>query len=181
MSEGTAVIYQVGDRVKFELGDCIDYGTVVEVDNSVYTTDGNVWALWDSTNIKQYSKPKYLTLIERKQTPKPIMKYPPHKYSTLLKHWLDGGEIQYRVINTEHNWTDYTHRYPPYICDDEYSNPREWRIKPEVKTLRYRAGLTKDNQIKIYTEQPMLDDAYGPDAFVKWIDNEWKTFSVEIE
>lgn len=178
MSKVTAVIYQVGDRVKFERGDCVDYGTVVEMDGSVYTGCGRVWALWDSTNVEQYSKPKYLTLIERKQAPKPKFNHEPFKYATVLKHWADGGDIQFKHTLKD-EWITYANREElPYIGPhSSYS----WRIKPEVKTLRYRIGLTKDNQIKIYTEQPMLDDAYGPDAFVKWIDNEWKTFSVELE
>lgn len=178
MSKGTAVIYQVGDRVKYKFGDCVDYGTVVKVDDSVYTKGGNVWALWDSNNGEQHSEPRCLTLIERKQVSEPKTKHSPHKYADVIKCWADGGEIQFKHTLKD-EWITYANREElPYIGPhSSYS----WRIKPEVKTLRYRTGLTKDNQIKIYTEQPMLDDAYGPDAFVKWIDNEWKTFSVEIE
>lgn len=178
MSEGTAVIYQVGDRVKYYNDNTTDFGTIIEMNGNVYTKYGYVWVLWDNTNIKQYSKPKYLTLIERKQVSEPKTKHSPHKYADVIKCWADGGEIQFKHTLKD-EWITYANREElPYIGPhSSYS----WRIKPEVKTLSYRTGLTKDNQIKIYTEQPMLDDAYGPDAFVKWIDNEWKTFSVELE
>ena len=176
MSEGTAVIYQVGDRVKFERGDYVDYGTVVEMDNSVYTTDGSIWALWDSANIEQYSKPEYLTLIERKQVSEPKTKHSPHKYADVIKCWADGGEIQSKNLGST-NWR--TYEFPksfPYVDSPDLI----WRIKPEVKTIRYRVALTKDNQVKVYHEEPTLDDAYGSDAFKDWLDPEWRSVEVEV-
>ena len=174
MSEGTAVIYQVGDRVKFELGDCIDYGTVVEVDNSVCTTDGNVRVLWDSTNIEQYSKPKYITLIERKQVSEPKTKHSPHKYADVIKCWADGGEIQFKYEDIQ--WSDYCDKNNIPNVDSSYII---WRIKPETKIISYRVGITKDNQVKVYHEPPTLDESYGSDAFKEWLDPEWRTIEVE--
>ena len=49
MSEGTAVVFQVGDRVKFEYNGVTDYGTVVEKGDSIYSPSGNIWVRWDST------------------------------------------------------------------------------------------------------------------------------------
>jgi len=173
MSEGTAVVFQVGDRVKYEYAGEIDYGTVVEVNGSIYTDYGNVWAFWDNTQMRQNAKQKYLTLISRKEQPKPIPKHPPHKYADVIKHWADGGEIQYKY---DCGWIDYESRCLPNV-DGIYHN---WRIKPEVKTISYRVGITKDNQVKVYHEEPTLDDAYGSDAFKEWLDPEWRAVEVEV-
>lgn len=176
MIEGTAVIYQVGDRVKYYDGNTTDFGTIIEVDGSKYTKDGRIWALWDSTNVERYSKPKYLTLIERKQVSEPKTKHSPHKYADVIKHWADGGEIQFKYQGLT-NWR--TYEFPksfPYVDSPDLI----WRIKPEVKTISYRVGITKDNQIKVYHEEPTLDDAYGSDAFKEWLDPEWRAVAVEV-
>jgi len=175
MSEGTAVVFQEGDRVKYEYQGDTDYGTVVKVDGSVYTDFGNIWAFWDNTLMKQNAKQEYLTLISRKEQPKPAPKHPPHKYADVIKHWADGGEIQYQYDGKY--WVDYE-------SSTNIPNVRAgcfiWRIKPEVKTISYRVGITKDNQVKVYHEEPTLDDAYGSDAFKDWLDPEWRTVAVDV-
>ncbi len=176
MSEGTAVVFQVGDRVKFEYGGITDYGTVVEVGDSIYTDYGNVWAFWENTKMKQNAAREYLTLLSRKEQPNPMPKYYPHKYADVIKHWADGGEIQFKYQGST-NWE--THASPksfPYVDNPDLI----WRIKPEVKSIRYRIALTKDNQVKVYHEEPTLDDAYGSDAFKDWLDPEWRSVEVEV-
>ena len=174
MSEGTAVVFQEGDRVKYEYQGDTDYGTVVKVDGSVYTALGKIWALWDNT-LMENAKQEYLTLISRKEQPKPAPKHPPHKYADVIKHWADGGEIQYQYDGKY--WVDYE-------SSTNIPNVRAgcfiWRIKPEVKTISYRVGITKDNQVKVYHEEPTLDDAYGSDAFKDWLDPEWRAVEVEV-
>lgn len=175
MSEGTAVVFQVGDRVKYEYDGDIDYGTVVEVEGSIYTDCDCVSAVWDSDGCKQNAAKSSLTLISRKEKPKPVPKYPPHKYADVIKHWADGGEIQYQYNGSY--WVDYeSSTNIPNIKAGCFI----WRIKPEVKTIRYRVALTKDNQVKVYHEEPTLDDAYGSDAFKEWLDPEWRSVEVEV-
>lgn len=176
MSEGTAVVFQEGDRVKFELAGITDYGTVVKEGDSVYSASGDIWARWDSTKMKQYARREDLTLISRKEQPKPAPKYPPHKYADVIKHWADGGEIQYKYQGST-NWETYAFiKSFPHVDSPDLI----WRIKPEVKTISYRVGITKDNQIKVYHEEPTLDDAYGSDAFKEWLDPEWRAVAVEV-
>ena len=176
MSEGTAVVFQEGDRVKYEYASETDYGTVVEVDGSIYTDHGNIWVLWDNTGRVQHARPHRLTLISRKEQPNPMPKHPPHKYADVIKHWADGGEIQYKYQGST-NWETYAfHKSFPHVDSPDLI----WRIKPEVKTISYRVGITKDNQIKVYHEEPTLDDAYGSDAFKEWLDPEWRAVEVEV-
>lgn len=176
MSEGTAVVFQEGDRVKYEYAGEIDYGTVVEVEGSIYTDYGNVWAVWDSNGCKQNAKQKSLTLFPRKEKPKLAPKHPPHKYADVIKHWADGGDIQFKYQGST-NWE--TYEFPktfPFVN----SSAHNWRIKPEVKSIRYRIALTKDNQVKVYHKVPTLNDSYSPDAFKDWLDPEWRSVEVEV-
>ena len=176
MSEGTAVVFQEGDRVKFEYNGVTDYGTVVEKGDSIYSPSGNIWVRWDSTKMKQYASRDDLTLLSRKEQPKPIPKHPPHKYAEVIKHWADGGEIQFKYQGST-NWETYAFiKSFPYVDSPDLI----WRIKPEVKTISYRMGITKDNQIKVYHEEPALDDAYGSDTFKDWLDPEWRTVEVKV-
>lgn len=175
MSEGTAVVFQEGDRVKYEYDGEVDYGTVVEVDGSIYTYYGNIWVRWDSNDCKQNAASS-LTLISRKEQPNPMPKHPPHKYADVIKHWADGGEIQFKYQGST-NWETYAFiKSFPHVDSPDLI----WRIKPEVKTISYRVGITKDNQIKVYHEEPTLDDAYGSDAFKEWLDPEWRAVAVEV-
>lgn len=175
MSEGTALVFQEGDRVKYEYAGDTDYGTVVEVEGSIYTDYGNIWAVWDSNDCKQNAAKSSLTLISRKEKPKHMLKHPPHKYASVIKHWADGGEIQYQYDGR--HWVDYE-------SSTNIPNVKAgcfiWRIKPEVKTISYRVGITKNNQVKVYHRAPTLDDAYGSDAFKDWLDPEWRSVEVEV-
>lgn len=176
MSEGTTVVFQEGDRVKHEYYGGVDYGVITKKDGSIYTSYGNIWAFWENTNMLENAAPRFLTLIERKKVHEPNLKYKPHKYAGVIKHWADGGEIQYKHREST-NWNTYV--FPktfPYVDSHEVI----WRIKPEVKTIRYRVGITKDNQVKVYHEEPTLDDAYGSDAFKDWLDPEWRSVEVEV-
>ena len=60
--------FNVGDRVRYQYKGIVDYGTVIEKDGSIFTTFGDVWALWDNNGLEQNSDPKHLTLIKHKQT-----------------------------------------------------------------------------------------------------------------
>lgn len=71
MSEQTK--FKVGDRIRYQYKGIVDYGTVLVKNGSVFTSYGDVWALWDNNGLEQNADPKHLTLIERKQTPILIM------------------------------------------------------------------------------------------------------------
>lgn len=176
MSEGTAVVFQEGDRVKFECGGVTDYGTVVKEGESVYSTSGDIWAIWDSSGWRQHAMPKSLTLLSRKEKPKLAPKHHPHKYADVIKHWADGGEIQFKYQGST-NWETYAfHKSFPYVDSPDLI----WRIKPEAKTISYRVGITKDNQVKVYHKVPTLNDSYSSDAFKDWLDPEWRSVEVEV-
>lgn len=175
MSEGTAVVFQEGDRVKHEYDGEVDYGVITKKNSSIYTSYGNIWAFWEDTNMLENAAPRFLTLIERKKVHEPNLKYKPHKYADVIKHWADGGEIQYQYDGR--HWVDYE-------SSTNIPNVKAgcfiWRIKPEVKTISYRVGITKNNQVKVYHRAPTLDDAYGSDAFKDWLDPEWRSVEVEV-
>lgn len=176
MSEGTAVVFQVGDRVKFEFNGEVDYGVITKKDGSIYTSYGNIWAFWENTNMLENAGPGFLTLIERKEQPKSIPKYYPHKYADVIKHWADGGEIQCKHQKST-NWETYAFiKIFPHVDSPDLI----WRIKPEVKTISYRVGITKDNQVKVYHKVPTLNDSYSSDAFKDWLDPEWRSVEVEV-
>lgn len=176
MSEVTTVAFQEGDRVKYEYDGVTDYGTVVKEGDGIYSSSGAIWVRWDSSGWRQHATPESLTLISRKEQPKPAPKHPPHKYADVIKHWADGGEIQYKYQeSTKWETYEFTKSFPHVDSPDLV-----WRIKPEVKTISYRVGITKDNQIKVYHVAPTLDDAYGSDAFKDWLDPEWRTVEVEV-
>lgn len=176
MSGGAAVVFQEGDRVKYEYDGVTDYGTVVKEDNSIYSISGDIWVRWDSNGWRQHATPRRLTLISREEQPKSMLKYPPHKYADVIKHWADGGEIQFKYQGPT-DWETYAfpesfpHVGSPYFI---------WRIKPEVKTISYRVGITKDNQVKVYHKVPTLNDSYSSDAFKDWLDPEWRSVEVEV-
>jgi len=176
---------KVGDRVQYIDGfeneyDPPDLGTVTRIDST-----SKVWVLYDDTNKEVHCIQDYLTLvtgvkdaIEPKHAP---LRFPPHKYAAVITHWAHGGEIQVQSIDGV--WHDYEdQQVPPSLIDIhdfEATKVFGWRIKPNTKIIRFRTAMTNDNTVKLFTEDPMLDDAYGPDGFKHWIDPEWKTVTVE--
>lgn len=72
MSEQTK--FKVGDRVCYQYKGIVDYGTVIEKNGTIFTTSGNVWALWDNNGLEQISDPKYMTLIKHNKTSASITK-----------------------------------------------------------------------------------------------------------
>jgi len=59
--------FKVGDRVRYynwDRVDDIDYGIIMEIDGSIYDTNGNIWAIWKSDNTPTPVNQKHITLIE---------------------------------------------------------------------------------------------------------------------
>lgn len=174
--------FKVGDRVRYCDGcenadDPPDLGTVTRIDSTT-----KVWVLYDDTNEAVYGHENYLFPVEDAIEPKqaPLL-FEPHKYAAVITHWAHGGEIQFQSIDGV--WHDYEDRQVPPslidIHDFEATKVFGWRIKPNTKIIRFRTAMTNGNTVKLFTEDPMLDDAYGPDGFKHWIDPEWKTVTVE--
>lgn len=99
-----------------------------------------------------------------------------HPQYEVIVHWASGGKIQY--LDHDRKWVDYNWTFeedtPTFHV---YEN---LRIKPVTKKIRCRMALLKNNKIVVMYDNPTLEDAYGDDAFVKWIDPEWKEVEVEI-
>ncbi len=104
-----------------------------------------------------------------------------HKYYDVIVAWAEGKEIQYRhkhhyksgkwIIVKPENFSN-----SPNFSNDDV----EWRIKPEIKTLKYRVALVhqfKDKNIKeleFYIPEDMVQE---PDSnFIRWV-TDW----VEVE
>lgn len=98
-----------------------------------------------------------------------------HKFHNVIVHWASGGNIQYH--NNE-EWMDYKFTFEE--TTPAFHIYENWRVKPATKKIRCRTALLKNNKIVVMHDNPTLDDAYGDDAFVKWIDPEWKEVEVEI-
>jgi len=104
-----------------------------------------------------------------------------HKWSTVIKAWADGETIQYRTIGAlyDDDWMCIGFPFQPNFNDPKL----EWRIKPRVKTIKYRVALCKDPRGFWFTE---TDDNYTNDDdlenssdFVKWV-TDWKTITVDM-
>lgn len=101
----------------------------------------------------------------------------PHKHAALIKAWADGAEIEVR--NEYHEWT--------YCEYPSWYYAREYRIKPEVKTIKYRRYLWRNTggcpNVFVLNEG---DASPSPAAieriseFIRWIDDEWQEVSYEV-
>ena len=167
--EGKIEDVKIGTKIWYHQdGDESDIG-IVMVDGGYY-----VGARWDSGTSQTLHKEGFNCywgiVMNNKQEQKR------HKYYDVILHWANGGKIQHSNIELV-NWVDfYTSMYAPNFDSDLV----KWRIKPEIKTLRYRNALLKNNEVVVLTSEPTFEDAYGDTAFLRWIDPEWKEIEVEI-
>ena len=100
-----------------------------------------------------------------------------HKYYDVIVHWAQGGDVEF--ISTCSNtacWIKLQKDEYPYFNEEQL----RWRIKPKTQVRRYRTALLKNNEISVFTSELTLEDAYGPAAFLRWIDPDWKEIEVEI-
>ena len=166
--EGKIEDVKIGTKIWFKDEYEPDVGIVVTEEECHFK------AKWSSGSVlsvsKAYFNKHWGIIAENKQEQKR------HKYYDVILHWANGGKIQHSNIELE-NWVDfYSIGYAPNFD----SGLVKWRIKPKTKTLRYRNALLKNNEIFAFTSEPTLEDAYGPCAFLRWIDPEWKEIEVEI-
>ncbi len=160
----TTAQFNIGDRVKYidQYDGEVDFGVITKVEPH----KSLVWAKWDSDGVILDVYDYNVTLCESEEEK---MKFQPHKYAHVIKHWADGGEVQFtRAIGI--GWNNWDSRQNPPCADVVRVS---WRIKP--KELLYRVGLTKDNQVKVYSNE--CED--HPDDLKRWIDDGWKVAEID--
>lgn len=92
-----------------------------------------------------------------------------HRYSEVIKHWADGGTIQYldEVDNGEYIYYDWASSISNLSPNFDWG---EWRIKPEV--LKYKLAVFKLPKGKLYLDLvniPTTRDVEFSEGFVKWV------------
>lgn len=169
---------KVGDKIWFKGNEKaeIEVGVVCEIEkvDSYYV---KLWANWPDgdraflTVYKKYDSKEWKYGIVKELNVDSENNH--HKFHNVIVHWASGGKIQYM---NDGEWVD-------YYFDIEEDTPafhfyENWRIKPKTVKIKYRTALLKNNKISVLYENPSVDDAYGDDAFLKWIDPEWKEVEV---
>ena len=98
-----------------------------------------------------------------------------HPYYAVIVHWASGGEIESAIQNSE-KWVPLS----SYVNTPNFNATNiKWRIKPNFKEIRYRTAMLKNHDIVVMYSEPTLEDAYGEDGFLKWLDAEWNVVKVE--
>ena len=173
--EGKIEDVKIGTKIwYYRDGDEADVGIMIS-DN-----DYNIRVKWNSfgkeSTINKLGFNCYWGIIMENKQEQTKQEQNRHKYYDVIVHWAGGGEIQYKYRFND--WEDYTPNIfvVPGFCNKE----TEWRIKPKTQVKRFRTALLKDGNITILHSEPTLEDAYGPTAFLRWIDPEWKEIEVEI-
>lgn len=159
----TTTQFNIGDRVKYidQNDGKVDFGVITKAEPH----RSLIWVKWDSDGAILFVADYEVTLCESDEGKR---KFPPHKYADVIKHWADGGEVQYSSHDDSRvAWVTHTSRVNLRIGNSF------WRIKP--KELRYRVGLTKDNQVKVYSNE--CED--HPDDLKRWIDDYWKVAEID--
>lgn len=62
--------FKVGDRVEYDSGVDVDYGTIVEVNDSIYYNQNreNIWVKWESDGRVLHLSKLDMVLVEKEQT-----------------------------------------------------------------------------------------------------------------
>jgi len=107
----------------------------------------------------------------------------------LLTKWMNGETIQFRYKTSNDEWFNYPSLnelisrnftdIPTFL-----SNEVDYRLRPKIKQITYRLGVTRENKIRVFLfEESSLDGAYDSDSnsLRRWIDSKWTTIEVEIE
>ena len=103
-----------------------------------------------------------------------------HPKKSVILHWVNGGKIQYRTRESamkfySEDWRDWIYGFS--MTPQFSSENVEYRIKPNMVTRKFRVGMTKGRELRIYFEEPI--QPFGIDQFSHWISPEWVTFEVE--
>lgn len=97
-----------------------------------------------------------------------------HSYHDVIVAWAAGKQVQYRYSN-EGEWTD-TGR-------PSFEPSLQWRIKPEIRHIKYKRWVYNTGS-KIGVDVADFSSHYNPETdssfFVKWIDEDWIHYEVEI-
>ena len=174
--EGKIEDVKIGTKVWFKNDYETDVGIVIVDEGFTIRTR------WDSGAIQTVNKEGfncYWGIVVETQQEQPQQQQNRHKYYDVILHWAGGGEIQFRFIyETDEEWRTFVFGIAeePAFCNDALV----WRIKPKTKTIRYRNAMLKNNEVVVFTSEPTLEDAYGDNAFLRWLDPEWKEVEVEI-
>lgn len=92
-----------------------------------------------------------------------------HKHADLIHAWADGAIIQFKASNG--TWKNCLHNEPLWRSDICY------RIKPDIKTIKFRNWLTKSGRISAWNLIEG-DSVEGYTEFKCWV-GDWQ--SVEVE
>lgn len=171
---------KVGNKIWFKANEKaeIEVGVVCEIEK-VDSDYVKLWANWPGEDksflvvYKKYDSKAWKYGIVKELNADSENNY--HKLHDVIVHWASGGKIQYH--NNE-EWMDYNWTFEE--TTPAFHIYENWRIKPATKKIRCRMALLKNNKIVVMHDNPTLEDAYGDDAFLKWIDPEWKEVEVEI-
>ena len=93
----------------------------------------------------------------------------------IWKAWADGYAVEFRPYRTQNVWVVAD---PSKACTDELpqEDPTSWRIKPRVKTARFRVALydgSGDDLIPVTVPPWAYDETCEHRTFVKWVGNEF--------
>lgn len=89
------------------------------------------------------------------------------KHAALIHAWADGAVIQYKFVG---EWETCADDEVPEFCAKDI----ELRIKPEIKTVKFRNYISRlDHTVKA-TCDGVPSDLY------EWIDKDWQEVEIEI-
>lgn len=159
---------KVGTRVVFYEDNEIDFGVVTKISNDKYLVK------WDSDGMCLSVRSHEFNSIWGIESSKENRR---HKHYDVILHWASGGKIQYLDYTTE--WKDYMFELDHAQSVPAFNSYLGWRIKPNVRKIRCRMAMLKNKKIVVMYDEPTLEDAYGDDCFLRWIDPEWKEISIE--
>ena len=94
-----------------------------------------------------------------------------HKHADLIHAWAEGAIIQFKLPDGD--WKDCLDNVPLWNPDGNY------RIKPAIKTIKFRNWLTKSGKIVAWAQEGHpIEVIENQSNFARWI-GDWQ--SVEEE
>ena len=92
-----------------------------------------------------------------------------HKHADLIHAWAEGAIIQFKLPDGD--WKDCLDNVPLWNPDGNY------RIKPAIKTIKFRNWLTKSGRISTWNLIEG-DSVEGYTEFKCWV-GDWQSIEVE--
>lgn len=100
----------------------------------------------------------------------------PHKHAAVIREYANGYPVQFRNELTS-RWTD--------VEAPAFADGAEYRVKPDTIELKYRRYATRDwcGSMSVFCLQWDSRHDYYPENgldFLRWIDADWITSTVEL-